>query len=368
MLMLVSVFNGPAAANYDIDLGPLILGDWWYQGAFAEEDIQDQSLNDLEIGPSPDTSLINGTNGLHSGSYQDGIITFTPGKSHRLRIVNTALSTPFIFSVDQHQLQVITSDFVPIEPIWTDSVVIAIGQRYDIIVQANQSIDNYWVRAEPSNECSALPNTPPAQAIVHYEGAPNSSPTVNTPAPDPGCVEPGSLIPVVPNNVGSVEDFKSQVRDLDVNYYAPGTTTNKQNLVFWGINATAIDVQWDDPILEYVETGNTSYPVVENLIELPNQNVWTYWIIQEVPNAPGAPEQPWHPIHLHGHDFYVLGTGNGTFDVDTDADTLTYENPTRRDTANLPVNGWLVIAFETDNPGACMSTLLSHLFQANSGR
>lgn len=55
-------------------------------------------------------------------------------------------------------------------------------------------------------------------------------------------------------------------------------------------------------------------------------------------------------MHLHGHDFSLLGQGNGTFDASTA--TLNYDNPTRRDTAMLIENGWTVIAFVTDNPGA----------------
>ena len=54
-------------------------------------------------------------------------------------------------------------------------------------------------------------------------------------------------------------------------------------------------------------------------------------------------------MHLHGHDFFILGTGHGTF---TKSANLNFINPTRRDTAMVPGNGWLAIAFITDNPGA----------------
>lgn len=56
-----------------------------------------------------------------------------------------------------------------------------------------------------------------------------------------------------------------------------------------------------------------------------------------------------HPMHLHGHDFYVLGSGQGNF---SSPSQLNFVNPTRRDVAMLPANGWLVLAFETINPGA----------------
>lgn len=59
-----------------------------------------------------------------------------------------------------------------------------------------------------------------------------------------------------------------------------------------------------------------------------------------------------HPIHLHGHDFYILGQGVGLFDRNTDPAKLRWNNPMRRDTAFLPAGGWIVFAFPTDNPGA----------------
>lgn len=56
-----------------------------------------------------------------------------------------------------------------------------------------------------------------------------------------------------------------------------------------------------------------------------------------------------HPIHLHGHDFFILAAEeSATFDSSV---TLNLNNPPRRDVANLPASGYLVIAFKTDNPG-----------------
>jgi hypothetical protein len=58
-----------------------------------------------------------------------------------------------------------------------------------------------------------------------------------------------------------------------------------------------------------------------------------------------------HPIHLHGHDFFILAQQNNTaFDGTTNSFNL--QNPERRDVAVLPVSGYLAIAFQLDNPGA----------------
>ena len=68
-----------------------------------------------------------------------------------------------------------------------------------------------------------------------------------------------------------------------------------------------------------------------------------YLIIEQTNNAP-------HPIHLHGHDFYIIAAQSGaTYDSSV---PLNLVNPPRRDVAMLPSAGFLVIAFEADNPGA----------------
>lgn len=58
-----------------------------------------------------------------------------------------------------------------------------------------------------------------------------------------------------------------------------------------------------------------------------------------------------HPIHLHGHDFFILAQENNiAYDGTTTGFNLV--NPERRDVAVLPQLGYLAIAFQLDNPGA----------------
>lgn len=54
---------------------------------------------------------------------------------------------------------------------------------------------------------------------------------------------------------------------------------------------------------------------------------------------------------MHGHDFAVLAQeANKKYDPKTVV--LNTQNPQRRDVVLLPDNGYVVIAFKTDNPGA----------------
>lgn len=66
---------------------------------------------------------------------------------------------------------------------------------------------------------------------------------------------------------------------------------------------------------------------------------------------------------MHGHDFLLIASGNGTFDESVIANAdLT--NPPRRDVATLPapgfggpVGGYLVLAILLDNPGVWVCPL-----------
>jgi L-ascorbate oxidase len=58
-----------------------------------------------------------------------------------------------------------------------------------------------------------------------------------------------------------------------------------------------------------------------------------------------------HAWHLHGHSFWIVGQGNGTFDSETDPDSFNLVNPVRRDTASLWPYGWTALRFKADNVG-----------------
>lgn len=54
-----------------------------------------------------------------------------------------------------------------------------------------------------------------------------------------------------------------------------------------------------------------------------------------------------HPIHLHGHKFWVLGSGSGKFNYSSasaaPSSMINLQSPPYRDTVELPNSGWLVI-------------------------
>lgn len=69
-------------------------------------------------------------------------------------------------------------------------------------------------------------------------------------------------------------------------------------------------------------------------------------------------DQMGHPMHMHGHKFWVLGSGTGQFNYSSieaaPSSLMNLPNPPYRDVALLPPSGWLAIRYITDNPGAWM--------------
>lgn len=300
------------------------------------------------------TGLINGTNTF---TLDDGTVvgsrfetTFTSGESYLLRLVNTAADTHFKFTIDNHTMQVIATDFVPIQPYTTDVVNIAIGQRYDVIVTANAAADNYWMRAIAQSACSDNGNPDNIKGIIRYAGLGNSTAeptsTIATAAAVDECVDEPveSLVPYLKIDASDADETD----DFAVSF------TTEANRFYWYMDNTTFVNQWDNPTIEQVYergTGDSSvtFATAQHVYQLPEANKWVYWIVQTAMAVP-------HPMHLHGHDFWVLGSGDGAYNASTA--NLTTVNSPRRDVVLLPSDGWVAFAFITDNPGVSLDSYL----------
>ncbi|KAL7273767.1 hypothetical protein RUND412_003367 [Rhizina undulata] len=98
------------------------------------------------------------------------------------------------------------------------------------------------------------------------------------------------------------------------------------------------------PSLLDLMDGN-SYPTDNNsVLRIPRYRFLGFFVIELTTNAVT------HPIHLHGHDFYILSQGTGTFNSSTSNIDINFTNPMRHNIAMLLASGHFVFAFLTDNP------------------
>lgn len=331
------VINGPATANYDEDLGHIFLNDW------DHETVDALYLSAEEDGPPTlDTGLINGTNVWtdDDDSEQTGYrfnTTLTEGTSYRIRLVNAAVDTHWKFSIDNHTLEVIANDLVPIVPYNTTVLSIGMGQRYDVIVHTSGMTDiaeNFWMRAIPQAACSDNDNSDNIRGIISYGTV--STPTTTGYDYTDSCEDEdmSDLVPYLSKTVST------ETWDLDE---TASVATNTDGLFRWYLNETSMSVDWEYPSLMQIYDDNTTWATDDAVVTLDGTNEWAYVAISTTLAVP-------HPIHLHGFDFFILAQGSGTYD--SSSTTLQLDNPPRRDTAMLPASGYLVLAFETDNPGA----------------
>ncbi|CAG8094532.1 unnamed protein product [Penicillium salamii] len=359
------IINGPASRNYDKDAGVILLSDW-------DINTVDELWGQAEtVGPPQlDTGLINGNNvfGDDDDSGQTGSrfsTSFVSGKSYRLRVTNVACDTQFKFSIDHHTLTVIAMDFVPIEPYETTAINVSIGQRYDVIVKADQAAvaESFWLRATPQLSCSLNNNADNIRGIIYYDKSSGGSrkPTSLVPSTTGYTLtdicedEPASkLIPIVSKELCLVSS------EFYYNENLPVTGSFNENSLFrWYLNGTSMHVTWSQPtLLDFFDYSGPGYldETTESqnntqkeraVLPIPKADTWVLVVIETTMEAP-------HPIHLHGHDFFIVAQGNGSWSTNSQNLRLKYAAGTlpKRDTALLPALGHLVLAFRTDNPGA----------------
>jgi len=255
-----------------------------------------------------------------------------------------------------HQFTVIETDFIPVNAFTTQSIFVALGQRYDVTIDASAAVGNYWfnVTFAASGLCGVSNIRFPA-AIFDYEGANTTALPTNpgTPPPDSLCEDNTNFSPVITRSAPAPSFTATPDNDIDVNIAVQ--TWEGQQRVYWKVKGSNMNITWDEPTLEYLAKGDMNFPQRYNVFEVPSANVWSFWVVE---NLLGVP----HPLHLHGHDFLVLGRSPAVanpfaiaarrYNDATDRATLNFDNPTRRDTTMLPGNGWVVVAFRSDNPGA----------------
>ncbi|KAK4496153.1 hypothetical protein PRZ48_012132 [Zasmidium cellare] len=337
------IFDGPATANYDEDLGVYPINEWYYQTAFQINAIASINLQNKDPVPPADNLLINGTNQDANGNGNYSQVTVESGKKYRLRLINMSVDNYIQVSLDSHPFEVITADFVPIQPFAAEWLVMGIGQRYDVIITANQSAGNYWFRSNVSEACQSANNFY-GRAIWSYSSEPVDTPYSTEFTEPTTCTEPGPLTPYWSQSVPS-DDFQSSLQNMNVNLTQAVVVPNGNAIVVWSLNSS-INVDWENPTMSYLLNGNTSYPQSINLVPTVSSGSWNYWLIQQADGIPPIP----HPVHLHGHDFFVLGQGTGTYNANNAS--LNFDNPTRRDTATIYAGGWLALAFNSNNPGS----------------
>ncbi|KAK0861986.1 hypothetical protein LTS02_007477 [Friedmanniomyces endolithicus] len=382
------VVYGPSSLPYDIDVGPVMLSDWYHIPYFSI--VADAvGTNYSLIPPTSDSVIINGRGQFNCSepSYSNSTewlasnlpsniswtcvpdapqaaFRFQSGKTHRLRLMNTGANGVQKFSVDSHNLTVIAVDYVPVVPYTTSVVTLGVGQRTDVLVTAlDTPWASIWMRssARGGEPCGGSDH-PDAVAAIYYEDADVSSLPTSTSwvtLDDTTCLNDALALTVPayavkPSNASFTQDLR-----LDLAVNATGDFEFRINDQGWRVDTNV-------PLLAQVAEGNMTFA--------PQWNVYNFYdntsiILNITNNMPLV-----HPFHMHGHNFYVLNVGDNSTAGSTynetgiakrgvsgpvfeqgatwDGSVVNPNNPLRRDGLLIPPYGFAAIQFELTNPGA----------------
>ncbi|XP_064605204.1 uncharacterized protein LOC135470287 [Liolophura sinensis] len=342
----------------------------------------------------------NPVTGKHNGAPLS-VFNVTGGSSYRVRVIAAGELYPFRVSVDQHLITIIASDGYYLEPVTVESFIINPGERFDFIINATQTVDNYWIRGETLEV--GMNHT--LEAILHYDGAPVNMDPTSQPA---NCTMDSMCVVVnCPFTYYPMEDYTKcitfdSLRSLEVQKTPLKSDGMFQeqflNFAFPGNKWTPGSINgiaYQQPVVSAltqpheIDTQCTQDDCGEDKVcqctwALPLHHAQTYqFVFLNMGSGKG-----WsHPIHMHGHSFYVLKMGYARYNETTakligdnlDIDCrgnpdrtksfcnnatwtnsswlhgnvpdVELEKPPRKDTLIVPTGGYAVIRIKADNPG-----------------
>ncbi|KAH7866746.1 hypothetical protein Vadar_024368 [Vaccinium darrowii] len=364
----------------------ILLGEWWNSSII---EIENQALSD---GHGPNISnafTINGQPGdlydcSSHGTYRLKVIQ---GETYLLRIINAALNNQLFFKIANHTMTVVAVDACYTNPLVSDIVVIAPGQTVDVLLTADQPLASYYMAAHPYDSLGFEYDKTTTTGIIIYENTTSSSPLmpilpafndtatafkfysnltslVNGPfwAPVPLKIDKHmfvteglGLVPCGANNTCTAFLGMQFAASMNNESFELPTKLSMLEASFYNLTSGIYTTDFPDyPPLVFNYTDKSNSLNISLVIPSRSTRVTklkfnsTVQIVFQNTALVGAEN---HPIHLHGHNFYVLAQGFGNYDDVIGPKMFNLINPQKRSTYGVPVGGWAVIRFTANNPG-----------------
>ena len=223
------------------------------------------------------------------------VVSASPGQRIRFRLINAGSDTAYRFAVGGHHLTVTHADGYPVQPVQVDTVVLGMGERYDVVLTAGDGA--FPIVAAPEGK-----GDPGALAVLRT--ASGTAPVVEA--------RPAELD-------GRLLAYTDLVPTASA-ALAPRPPDRRLDLTLGMVNGGRQWVLNGLPYDQHRPLDVTSGQRVR--ITMRNQTPM------------------FHPVHLHGHTFAVVtGPGNSA------------APGVRKDTVNVLPMQTLAIDLDTDNPG-----------------
>nr|CAH7745046.1 unnamed protein product [Callosobruchus chinensis] len=402
----------PVSQFYDFDLPQhvMMIIDWEKPSSMDKFLAHHHNGDDNK----PTTLLINGLGRFKEFNTDINETIYTPmerfnveqGYRYRFRIINAGfLNCPIEISIDNHTLTVIGTDGDSIKPLEAASLVTYAGERFDIVVTANQDKGLYWIRFRGLMDCDERFKRTHQVAVLEYEGLnvtrddyPEGDPDYESSHRD-GLqvnalnrgVESDSSHFVSMPEIESLREWDDSLRAKpDIQYYVAYDFYKIDNhdfhrrLLYGFYNMTNPDLQLLTPQFNHITMSLLPFPLLPQRDEIPNDAFCNAETLKEkncetdhcqCPHAikipldsvvelifvdEGFAYDANHPLHLHGYAFRVVAMErvgkNVTVEEVKDRDRRglikrNLLNPPLKDTVTVPDGGYTVVRFKADNPG-----------------
>ncbi|KAK6530948.1 hypothetical protein TWF281_007779 [Arthrobotrys megalospora] len=330
--------------------------------------------------PIPDGALINGRNrrdcskieekyACDSGASRLAEINLTRGASHRLRFINVGAFAEFEMGIDGHTMEIIEADGTALVPNPYHKLSINVAQRYSAVVHANSTdASAFWLRARMINHCFSDPEAvveAEVRAIIQYT---NKKPKEDLPVPT--ATNTGQLLPTTTpwdHEIAVVcQDLDGKLEPAtpliapepdQLFYLRSNFQIGNYSLSRGFFNSSSWKRDLRNPALNRVTLPENkvlgdinSNEVMKDIFNVNKGMVLKVDGIKVVDLLIDNYDDGNHPMHLHGHKFWVMAQGNGYFNM-SDYHGITREGRLLRDTVTIEAYGYVLIRFVTDNPG-----------------
>ncbi|KAF1894819.1 hypothetical protein Lal_00028262 [Lupinus albus] len=354
----------------------ILLSEWWKSDTEA---IINEALKSGLAPNVSDAHTINGFSGPSQGcALQEGFtVKVQPGNTYLLRIINAALNDELFFKIAGHKFTVVEVDATYTKPFKTDTIVIAPGQTTNVLITANHAAGKYLVAASPFMDAPIAVDNSTAIATLYYLGTLDSTITTLTSLPPKNAT---TLATSFTDNLRSLNSKKYPARvplkidhnllfTVSLGINSCPTCVNGNRVVadinnvtfvmpkisllqahFFNIKGVFTDDFPGNPPVVYNFTGTqpTNFETTKGTrVYRLAYNSTVQLVLQDTGMI--APEN--HPIHLHGFNFFVVGSGQGNFNSKNDTKRFNLVDPVERNTVGVPAGGWTAIRFRADNPG-----------------
>ncbi|KAL1582284.1 hypothetical protein WHR41_09162 [Cladosporium halotolerans] len=283
-----------------------------------------------------------------------------------LNLVNAGSTSKLTVSLDSHTMYVYAADglFVKMQEI--EVLPIGLGERYSVMIKLDQTPGDYLLRfaATPVGDMQQVIED---VAVVRYKRSVNessfsdidSSPKMTSNMKSSILAGDTSGVHMLANssartaasilrrqNLGPFDRIAPPIHNNNV--VTKNLNVSQTGIVTWVVDRYA----YSEPKIP-VLNGNISDGWNANTtLHLPFNA--TIDLIMRI--SPDSMDTMGHPMHLHGHKFWILGSGEGDFPYSSVQDVpgflVNLDDPPYRDTVELPASGWAVIRYVSDNPGA----------------